>query len=123
MLPVLSRAFGWKAAVGFQSSISVLCGLLFLIFYREPAGVSSAICPLFVEMCPAGVANSVSGPGFGGGVFLVSFQMILVTHWASFSVERYHLSLGEGGKLLSVILIAGAAGRVILPWISDRSVF
>ncbi|WP_188429678.1 hypothetical protein [Kroppenstedtia guangzhouensis] len=33
--------------------------------------MSSAICPLFVEMCPAGVANSVSGPGFGGGTGLL----------------------------------------------------
>lgn len=121
-LPVLSGGFGWVTAVGFQGSVSILCGLLFLIFYREPGGedIQSAPVPPLKESLRQVLRIPLLVPILVAGFFLISFQMILVAHWISYVASGQSLSLEEGGRLLSVILMAGAAGRVILPWISDR---
>lgn len=122
LLPVLSGRFGWETAVGFQASISILCGLLFLIFYREPGGedLQNAEVPPLKESLWQVLQIPLLIPILVAGFSLISFQMTLVAHWISYVAGRHLLSLEEGGRLLSVILMAGAAGRVILPWVSDR---
>ncbi|PTX64999.1 sugar phosphate permease [Melghirimyces profundicolus] len=122
-LPFFSRVYGWEAGVGFQASVSILCGLAFLIFYREPSVCNppkQSIPPLGESFRAVLGAPSLV-PVLVSGIALVSLQMVLVTHWVSYVSERAGCSLEEGGRLLSLLLVSGAAGRVLLPWVSDRT--
>jgi MFS family permease len=50
---------------------------------------------------------------------MISFQIILVAHLMSYLHQASHIRLGTAGLLLSVCLIGGMIGRIVLAFISD----
>ena len=51
---------------------------------------------------------------------MMSLQMVLVSHLMSYLTNEVHTSLHHAGTLLSIVLIGGMFGRILLAWASDN---
>ncbi|GIM45864.1 permease [Collibacillus ludicampi] len=122
LIPYISLHFGWQRAVYVQAILSILGGLLFLLMYRDPPKKLSKQKRKpysFKEKLFMIMKNKQLLPLFITGVILVSLQMILVGHLMPYCINQLHLSVLRAGQALSVALLFGMAGRVILAWICD----
>lgn len=105
-----------------QGLMAIGGGLLFLLLYKEPKQhVSAAVAPIpFKEKLRAIRHNRALYPLFFVGTVMMSLQMIIIAHFMSYLHQEGGYSLTEAGRYLSLILLGGMLGRIVLAWMSDR---
>lgn len=50
---------------------------------------------------------------------MISLQMIIVAHFMSYLTKAIKMDFTSAGMLLSVTLLGGMVGRIVLAWVSD----
>lgn len=122
IIPFLSTRYDWSIAVVCQATISILGGLLFLSIYRDPATEnkqSTNNCNLMVELKRL-LKQKELYPLLFTGFMLISLQMILVAHLMIFLKNMMvHVTFVTAGQMLSICLLFGMVGRIMLAWLSD----
>ncbi len=105
-----------------QGLVAIGGGLLFLLLYQEPKQrVTVAANPVsFKEKLHAIKNNRALYPIYFVGIVMMSLQMVIIAHLMSYLHQEGGYSLTEAGKYLSIILLGGMVGRIVLAWISDR---
>lgn len=104
-----------------QGLVAIAGGLLFLLLYQEPKQrVTVAANPVtFKEKVHAIKNNRALYPIYFVGIVMMSLQMVIIAHLMSYLHQEGGYSLTEAGKYLSIILLGGMIGRIVLAWISD----
>jgi MFS family permease len=123
LLPMLTAAHGWQAAVAAQGIIGIAGGGLFWLFYREegtePAVTRGAQIPMGQLVRTLGATH-----GFrlvlAAGIAMSAFQFTFTAHAISFMAEGLGLGLMLAASLFAATQVVGIPGRVMLPWLSDR---
>lgn len=105
-----------------QGLVAIGGGLLFLLLYQEPKQrVTVATNSVsFKEKLHAIKNNRALYPIYFVGIVMMSLQMVIIAHLMSYLHQEGGYSLTEAGKYLSIILLGGMVGRIVLAWISDR---
>ncbi|MCS1390094.1 MFS transporter [Lysinibacillus boronitolerans] len=105
-----------------QGLMAIGGGLLFLWLYKEPKQHDTATAPLipFKEKMRAIRHNRALYPLFFVGMVMMSLQMIIIAHFMSYLHHEGGYSLTEAGRYLSLILLGGMLGRIVLAWMSDH---
>ncbi|MGE7766938.1 MFS transporter [Peribacillus sp. NPDC096540] len=105
-----------------QGVVAIIGGLLFLLFYHEPERTSAtkAKSGSFKEKMNAIKNNKELYPVYIVGIVMMSLQMIIIAHFMSYLHQEGSYSLTEAGKYLSLVLIGGMIGRVVIAWLSDQ---
>ncbi|MET3319009.1 UNVERIFIED_ORG: MFS family permease [Peribacillus simplex] len=105
-----------------QGAVAIIGGLLFLLFYREPESTSPTDpkSVSFKEKMNLIKNNKELYPMYIVGVVMMSLQMIIIAHFMSYVHQEGSYSLTEAGKYLSLVLIGGMIGRVVIAWMSDQ---
>jgi len=105
-----------------QGLMAVGGGLLFLLLYKEPKQHATATAPLipFKEKMRAIRHNRALYPLFFVGMVMMSLQMIIIAHFMSYLHHEGGYTLTEAGRYLSLILLGGMLGRIVLAWMSDQ---
>jgi len=105
-----------------QGLMAVGGGLLFLLLYKEPKQHDTATAPLipFKEKMRAIRHNRALYPLFFVGIVMMSLQMIIIAHFMSYLHHEGGYTLTEAGRYLSLILLGGMLGRIVLAWMSDQ---
>lgn len=120
-LPFFFHHFGLDSAILLQAIVAMAGGLIFLFIYKN-SGIDEQQTKQysFKEKLVRIKNNSQLYPVFFIGITMVSVQLIIVTHLIGFLKDAFHMNLGLAGSLLSLALVGGMFGRVILAWISDN---
>ncbi|PEO42882.1 MFS transporter [Bacillus sp. AFS026049] len=105
-----------------QGIVAIMGGLLFLILYNEPerTGKTESTSVGFKEKMSVIKNNKELYPMYIVGVVMMSLQMIIIGHFMSYLHNEGGYALTEAGKYLSVVLIGGMVGRVVIAWASDQ---
>ncbi|WP_155590873.1 MFS transporter [Lysinibacillus cavernae] len=105
-----------------QGLMAIGGGLLFLLMYQEPKQYKTAAAtPIkFKEKMYAIKHNRALYPLFLVGIVMMSLQMILIAHFMSYLHQEGDYSLAEAGSYLSLLLLGGMVGRIVLAWMSDH---
>ena len=105
-----------------QGFVAIGGGLLFLLIYQEPKNPEAvaATSVTFKEKLEAIKNNKDLYPIYIVGIVMMTLQMILVAHFMSYLHQEGGYSLTEAGQYLSLLLIGGMIGRVVIAWISDQ---
>lgn len=105
-----------------QGLMAIGGGLLFLLLYKEPKQHDTSTAPLipFKEKMRAIRHNRALYPLFFVGMVMMSLQMIIIAHFMSYLHHKGGYSLTEAGRYLSLILLGGMLGRIVLAWMSDH---
>ncbi|MFB6802991.1 MFS transporter [Peribacillus butanolivorans] len=122
MLTYTFYHFNLSVAHVVQGVVAIIGGLLFLLFYHEPESTSPTESKLvsFKEKMNAIKNNKELYPMYIVGVVMMSLQMIIIAHFMSYFHQEGSYSLTEAGKYLSLVLIGGMIGRVVIAWMSDQ---
>ncbi len=120
-LPFFFYRFGLEAAILLQACIATVGGLIFLLIYKNPGTeIQQPEQYTFKEKIIRIKNNSQLYPVLFIGMTMVSVQLIIVAHLMGYLKEMLGLDLKLAGSLLSLALIGGTFGRLILAWISDN---
>ncbi|WP_107950416.1 MFS transporter [Lysinibacillus parviboronicapiens] len=105
-----------------QGFVAIAGGILFLLAYKEPketvVSVSKSVS--FKEKMITIKNNKVLYPIYIVGITMMSLQMILIAHFMSYLHQEGSYSLIDAGMYLSLILLGGMIGRVVIAWVSDQ---
>ncbi|QDQ02713.1 MFS transporter [Lysinibacillus fusiformis] len=105
-----------------QGIVAIAGGVLFLLAYQEPkrskAIESKAVS--FTEKMTSIKNNKGLYPIYIVGITMMSLQMILIAHFMSYLHQEGSYSLTDAGMYLSLLLIGGMIGRVVIAWMSDQ---
>lgn len=130
--PFMAHAFGWRAALGTVAVLAIaMLALLLPVRHRWDDDQRVHASP---KDFPAGPGRR---HGVLGGIEFVwarrdlrhlslmalcfaGVQLCLMTFAVTFLVKEAHYTLVEAGVLLSMVQLAGAAGRIGWGWIADR---
>ncbi|MFP7486786.1 MFS transporter [Priestia filamentosa] len=119
-LPIVFYQFHLASALFLQSFVAIIGGIIFLLFYKDmKIERKDKREERFMEKLHQIKNNKSLYPVFFIGVTMISFQIILVAHLMSYLHQASHIRLGTAGLLLSVCLIGGMIGRIVLAFISD----
>jgi MFS family permease len=126
IIPVVSIKYGWPSAVYVLSSLCIIGGLLFFIFYKEPPSLHTV--PFLVEQqvkpfrkqLQEIMNNKVLYPVFFAGICMISLQIVIVGHLTIFLTNMESISPLIAGQIYSISLFFGMLGRIILASISDH---
>ncbi|GIN21243.1 MAG TPA: MFS transporter [Bacillus bacterium] len=119
-LPFFFYRFGLEAAILLQAFIATVGGLIFLLIYKNPGTEIQPEHYTFKEKIIRIKNNSQLYPVLFIGMTMVSVQLIIVAHLMGYLKKMLGLDLELAGSLLSLALIGGTFGRLILAWISDN---
>jgi MFS family permease len=124
IIPVVSIKYGWPSAIYVLSSLCIIGGLLFFIFYKEPSlheapSLAEQQVKSFRKQLQEIMKNKALYPVFFTGICMVSLQMVIVGHLTIFLTNSESLSPTLAGQIFSVSLFLGMLGRIILALISD----
>lgn len=120
-LPFFFYRFGLEPAILLQACIATVGGLIFLLIYKNPGTeIQQPEHYTFKEKIIRIKNNSQLYPVLFIGMTMVSVQLIIVAHLMGYLKEMLDLDLELAGSLLSLALIGGTFGRLILAWISDN---
>ncbi|HDR7353287.1 TPA: MFS transporter [Bacillus wiedmannii] len=105
-----------------QGGVAIIGGLLFLLFYSEPERIcaTESTTVSFKQKMNTIKNNKELYPMYIVGVVMMSLQMIIIAHFMSYLHQEGSYSLTEAGKYLSLVLIGGMVGRVVIAWMSDQ---
>jgi MFS family permease len=121
VLPFFFYNYGLSSAKLTQAIVAIIGGIIFLIFYKDHGmNVHRPQNYSFFEKINKIKKNSSLYPVFFIGISMISLQLIILAHLMSYLINTLNISLSISGTLLSVALIGGAIGRILLAWISDN---
>ncbi|MGG2015653.1 MFS transporter [Bacillus sp. S10(2024)] len=119
-LPFFFYNYGLSSVILVQAIAPICGGLLFILFYPDDhSPIQKAEAVSFLTKLKKVQRNSSLYPVFLTGITMMSLQMVLVAHLMSYLTNEVHTSLHHAGTLLSVVLLGGMIGRVLLAWASD----
>jgi MFS family permease len=123
LLPMLTAAHGWQAAVAAQGIIGIAGGGLFWLFYREEGAKAAAERGAQIPMGQL-VRTLRATCGFrlvlAAGIVMSAFQFTFTAHAISFMAEGLGFGLMLAASLFAATQVVGIPGRVMLPWLTDR---
>ncbi|RST73057.1 MFS transporter [Siminovitchia acidinfaciens] len=121
ILPFIFFELGLPAAVLMQGSIAIAGGLIFLLVYKDLAkNEQQKKRYTFIEKIDRIKNKTNLYPVFFVGITMVSVQLIIVAHLMGYLRDHLQLSIGLAGTFLSLALLGGMFGRIILAWVSDN---
>lgn len=121
LLPFLFYKYGLPQAILAQGVAAITGGVLFLLCYRDDHTLTERQETIsFLTKLKSVQGNHSLYPIFLIGITMMALQMIVVAHFISFLTSETNVGLHKAGTLLSVILIGGMVGRVVLAWLSDN---
>ncbi|MCM3303745.1 MFS transporter [Priestia megaterium] len=119
-LPLLFHQYGWHGAVLVQAAAAIGGGLLFFVFYREQSSSSEKKETFTLRQKIKRISQDKTlYPLFFVGVSMISLQIIIVAHFMSYLTKAIKMDFASAGILLSITLLGGMAGRIVLAWVSD----
>ncbi|ENQ3079288.1 MFS transporter [Bacillus multifaciens] len=119
-LPFFFYEYGLPSVILVQAIAPICGGLLFILFYRdEHSPIQKAETVPFLTKLKKVQKNTSLYPIFLIGISMMSLQMVLVAHLMSYLTNVVHTSLHHAGTFLSVVLLGGMIGRILLAWASD----
>ncbi|HDX9588155.1 TPA: MFS transporter [Bacillus pseudomycoides] len=119
-LPFFFYKYGLPSVILVQAIAPICGGLLFILFYRdEHSPIQKAETVPFLTKLKKVQKNTSLYPIFLIGISMMSLQMVLVAHLMSYLTNVVHTSLHHAGTFLSVVLLGGMIGRILLAWASD----
>ncbi|MCM3737071.1 MFS transporter [Bacillus cytotoxicus] len=119
-LPFFFYKYGLPSVILVQAIVAICGGLLFILFYRDDhSPIQKAETVSFLIKLKKVQKNTSLYPVFLIGISMMSLQMVLVAHLMSYLTTEVHTSLHHAGTLLSVVLMGGMIGRILLAWASD----
>ncbi|WP_179234721.1 MFS transporter [Heyndrickxia coagulans] len=119
-LPYFYFRYGLSAAILAQATVAILGGFIFLIFYKDrQENKNPKVQYGFMEKINKIKNNAELYPVFFIGITMISLQLIIVAHLMSYLTNTLQFGLKLSGLFLSLALVGGMVGRVILAWISD----
>ncbi|MFD0770081.1 MFS transporter [Bacillus sp. CGMCC 1.60114] len=120
-LPFFFYKYGLPSVILVQTIVAISGGLLFILFYlEERSSIQKAETFSFLAKLKKIQGNYSLYPIFLIGITMISLQMVLVAHLMSYLTNEVHTNLHHAGTLLSVILLGGMIGRILLAWTSDN---
>lgn len=120
-LPFFFYNYGLSSAKLTQAIVAIAGGIIFSIFYKDHGMTAQRQQnDRFLEKINKIKAKSSLYPVFFIGMSMISLQLIILAHLMSYLSNTLDISLSISGTLLSVVLIGGAIGRILLAWISDN---
>lgn len=120
-LPFFFYKYGLPSVILVQAIVAISGGLLFILFYREERSTIQKIeTASFLTKLKQIRRNDSLYPIFLIGITMMSLQMVLVSHLMSYLTNEVHTNLHHAGTLLSVVLLGGMIGRILLAWASDN---
>lgn len=120
-LPFFFYKYGLPSVILVQAIVAISGGLLFILFYREERStIQKAETFSFLAKLKKIQGNYSLYPIFLIGITMISLQMVLVAHLMSYLTNEVHINLHHAGTLLSVVLLGGMIGRILLAWASDH---
>lgn len=120
-LPFFFYHYGLSSVKLTQAIVAIAGGIIFLIFYKDHGMTAQRQQnDRFFEKINKIKAKSSLYPVFFIGMSMISLQLIILAHLMSYLSNTLHISLSISGTLLSVVLIGGAIGRILLAWMSDN---
>ncbi|MEG0259843.1 MAG: MFS transporter [Lysinibacillus sp.] len=105
-----------------QGAVAIAGGILFLFAYKEPKESVAATSQFvsFIVKMKSIKNNKELYPIYIVGITMMSLQMIIIAHFMSYLHQEGSYSLTEAGRYLSLVLIGGMIGRVVIAWVSDQ---
>ncbi|PEP54633.1 MFS transporter [Bacillus pseudomycoides] len=120
-LPFFFYEYGLPSVILVQALVAISGGLLFILFYREEhSSIQKTEAVSFFTKLKKIQRNYSLYPIFLIGISMMSLQMVLVSHLMSYLTNEVHTNLHHAGTLLSIVLIGGMFGRILLAWASDK---
>lgn len=120
-LPFFFYEYGLPSVILVQAIVAISGGVLFILFYREEhSSIQKTEAVSFFTKLKKIQRNYSLYPIFLIGISMMSLQMVLVSHLMSYLTNEVHTSLHHAGTLLSIVLIGGMFGRILLAWASDN---
>ncbi|SFD04347.1 Sugar phosphate permease [Bacillus sp. 491mf] len=120
-LPFFFYKYGLPSVILVQAIVAISGGLLFILFYREErSSIQKTETVSFLTKLKKIQRNDSLYPIFLIGITMMSLQMVLVSHLMSYLTNEVHTNLHHAGILLSVVLLGGMFGRILLAWASDN---
>ncbi|MGX1982993.1 sugar phosphate permease [Thermolongibacillus altinsuensis] len=121
ILPFFFYQYGLSSAILVQAIMAILGGIVFLVFYKDP-GINKNQEEKFSFIQKINIIknNFDLYPIFFIGITMVSLQLIIVAHLMSYLTNTLKININLAGFFLSLSLVGGMFGRIILAWISDR---
>lgn len=121
LLPFFFYRYGLSSAILVQSIVAISGGIIFLIFYKNRSVETEAKeTYTFLEKLNNIKKRFDLYPVFLIGITMISLQLIVVAHLMSFLHNTLKISLNLSGTFLSVTLLGGMIGRIVLAWLSDH---
>ncbi|KFN02348.1 MFS transporter [Bacillus clarus] len=123
IIPLLSYKFSLSCTIYVLSSVCILGGIVFLMFYKEPyahrgSSQQNKKTSFGVQLKQVICTKSLY-PVFITGICMISLQMVLVGHFLKFLVVVKSITPILAGEIFSITLFSGMIGRIILAVISD----
>lgn len=120
ILPFFFYNYGLSSAILIQAVVAIIGGIIFLIFYKDHGmNINQTENYSFIEKLNK-IKNNVNlYPIFFIGITMISLQIIILAHLMSYLTNTLDITLNISGGLLSLTLLGGMFGRIILAWISD----
>lgn len=123
-LPVVARAWGWRAGFLLLGLIAIVVGTLCLLLYREPSRpTQDAGAPptLAAAVTLRQIANNREIWLVAMGAFFLNWvEMAMIGHFVLYLNKALLLPVVAAGGLLAMAEIAGAVARPVSGWVSDR---
>jgi sugar phosphate permease len=120
-LPLLAFSFGWRKALAVAGIMAMGVALAGMLIYRdyEEAGRQKGSNPQVATRAFRALRDPNIRRALVVGVVLASSQYVVLTYIQLFMVEDIHVSLRFAGLLLTIVQVAGIAGRLLWGAISD----
>ncbi|MGB6113536.1 MAG: MFS transporter [Comamonas sp.] len=130
--PIMTHALGWRAALGIVTVLAtVMLTLLLPVRHHWDNDRHARMSKKEFPTAPSGRRGMLGGIGFVWArrnlrylslmaLCFAGVQLCLMTFAVTFLVKEAHYTLVEAGVLLSMVQLAGAAGRIGWGWIADQ---
>ncbi|MFD3449853.1 MFS transporter [Microbacteriaceae bacterium 4G12] len=121
-LPFFFYEYGLSSVILVQAIVAISGGLLFSLFYSEEHSFiqKKSETVSFLTNLRKIQGNYSLYPIFLIGITMITLQMVLVAHLMSYLTNEVHIKLHHAGIILSVVLLGGMIGRILLAWASDN---
>lgn len=123
IFPIVVGTGNWQAAFLLGSAVALVGGTLFILIYRSPGAVRKQTDVQKTPMLMARLEllqNSAMRKIVWSGMTLMGNQYGILVFFTLYLRDRFGAPAALGARLLLIVLVAGAIGRVILAAWSDR---
>jgi ACS family hexuronate transporter-like MFS transporter len=123
-LPIVARAWGWRAGFLVLGLTAIVVGIACLLLYREPsrpATDAAGAAPVAAVSLHEIAINREIWLVAMGAFFLNWVEMAMIGHFVLYLTKALLLPVVAAGGLLAMAEVAGAVARPVSGWVSDRA--